>query len=221
MRQSKLLPRLEYGSLLSYAPRGDTSEIRHSREVMWKLKSDGFLANPRILISQWVARTVQQNKNNLEFGSFFHSEVILVPVPKSSLMQRGTLWVPERLATALVHFGLGKRVASMLERVKPVRKAAWSSPEERLLPAEHYDSLNVQKSISEPKGILLVDDIVTRGATLLAAATRLAEVYPRCTIRAFAAMRTISDPLDFSREYQPVRGEIVYRPEYGDTVRRP
>jgi len=89
-------------------------------------------------------------------------------------MRQGTLWVPHRLATALVDCGLGKKVAQFLKRVRPVRKAAWSTPEKRPLPQEHYESMEVQKPLSEPSNILLIDDIITRGATLLGAASRLA-----------------------------------------------
>jgi hypothetical protein len=34
-------------------------------------------------------------------------------------------------------------------------------------------------------------------------------------------MRTVSNPSEFRNLYDPVRGEIVYREERGDTLRRP
>jgi hypothetical protein len=40
----------------------------------------------------------------------------------------------------------------MLKRVKAVPKAAWSPPEERPLPLEHYESMEVQKLLSDPNG---------------------------------------------------------------------
>ncbi len=79
----------------------------------------------------------------------------------------------------------------------------------------------VQKPLEEPERILLIDDIITRGSSFLGGASRIHDVYPKCEIRAFAAMRTITNEFDFGKEYAPVKGEITYRPEVGDTIRSP
>ena len=215
-----LLPELQYGALLSYASHGFSAEVKRSKDIMLVLKRDGFVQDPPILMSQWVAQTIQQNRNMLAFDSFFRPNTILVPTPKSSLMKEGTLWVPHRLAIALVNCGLGKEVAQILKRVRPVSKAAWSSPEKRPLPHEHYESMEVQKSLSEPSNILLIDDIITRGSTLLGAASRLAEVFPSAHICAFAVMRAITNECDFEKVYYPIVGTIRLRTE-GDTLRWP
>jgi predicted amidophosphoribosyltransferase len=215
-----LLSELQYGALLSYASHGHSAKIQHSKNIMLTLKSDGFVQEPPILMSLWVAQTIQQNRNMLPFASFFQADTLLVPTPRSSLMKEGTLWVPHRLATALTNCGLGKEVAQILKRVKAVSKAAWSTPEKRPLPREHYESMEVQKPLSEPGNILLIDDVITRGATLLGAASRLAEAFPDARICAFAAMRTITNESDFEKEYCPVVGRISLRPEE-DTLRRP
>jgi predicted amidophosphoribosyltransferase len=214
------LSQLEFGALLTYTPRGNTPKAQHSKDVMLALKRDQFVNTPPILMSEWVAKAVQQKMAELPFASFFRQNTILVPVPKSSLMQPNTLWVPERIATALVATGLGKQVASCLIRTKAVPKAASSSPSERPTAIQHYESISVQGSLSKPDEILLVDDIVTRGATLLGAANRLAEAFPQSHIRAFAAMRTISSQNEFENLYAPCTGTIdLY--ETGDTFRRP
>jgi len=158
--------------------------------------------------------------SSLPFVSFFQPDVILVPTPKSSLMRPNTLWVPERIAAALVEAGLGKEVVPCLVRSKSVSKAALSRPQERPTPAEHYESMGVQKRLSKPGEVMLVDDVVTRGATLLGAANRLADVFPQTRIRAFAAMRTISDLSDFIKVYDPCTGTITLRAS-GDSLRRP
>jgi phosphoribosylpyrophosphate synthetase len=59
--------------------------------------------------------------------------------------------------------------------------------------------MQVQKVLSEPSNILLVDDIITRGATLLGAASRLAEAFPKAEIRAFAVMRAFQAKMNSSR----------------------
>jgi len=211
------LTQLQFGSLLSYCPRGDSPELQLSKDVMRALKLDKFVEDPLVLMSRWVAQTIQQNISSLPFASFFQPDTILVPTPKSSLMQPNTLWVPERIATALVEAGLGKEVVPCLVRVKSVSKAALSPPQERPTAAEHYGSMSVQKRLSQPGEIVLVDDIVTRGATLLGAANRLADVFPQTRIRAFAAIRTISNPDEFSKVYDPCTGTITLR-ALGDTT---
>lgn len=187
---------------------------------MLALKRDQFVDTPPILMSEWVAKKMQQKIAELPFAHFFQPNTILVPIPKSSLMQPNTLWVPERIANALVAVGLGKQVASCLVRSKAVPKAALSSPSERPTTEQHYESLSVQGSLSKIDEILLVDDVITRGATLLGAANRLAEAFPQSSIRAFAAIRTISNQYEFESIYAPCTGTIdLY--ETGNTFRRP
>lgn len=41
--------------------------------------------------------------------------------------------------------------------------------------------------------VVLVDDVITRGATIAAAATRLLEAFPNMSIRAFAVAHTESE----------------------------
>jgi hypothetical protein len=214
------LSQLEFGALLTYAPHGDSQECRQSKNVMLALKNDGFVEDPPILMSELIAQTVKRKMSELPFASFFQPNTILIPTPKSSLMRPNTLWVPERIATALVRIGVGKDVASCLVRASPVRKAAFCAPSDRPTAAEHYESMSVQGSLSHPSEILLVDDIVTRGATLLGAANRLADIFPQTRIRAFAAMRTISNPGEFRKVYDPVVGTIDLW-DSGDTFRRP
>jgi hypothetical protein len=214
------LAQLEFGALLTYAPHGDSPECRNSKDVMLALKNDRFVGNPPILMSELIAQTIQRKMAELPFASFFQPNPILIPTPKSSLMQANTLWVPERIANALVRMGIGKAVVSCLVRANPVRKAAFCAPSERPTAVEHYESIGVQGSLSPPSEILLVDDIVTRGATLLGAANRLADVFPKAQIRAFAAMRTISNPIEFQKVYDPCIGMIDLW-ESGDTFRRP
>jgi len=214
------LYQLEFGSLLSYTPRGSTQKAVHSKNVMLALKRDQFVGKPPTLMSEWIARNMKQKMAQLPFASFFQSNTILVPVPKSSLMQPDTLWVPQRIATALVTAGIGKQVASLLIRTNAVPKASLSSPSERPTAAQHYESITVQRTLSKPNEIVLIDDIVTRDATLLGCANRLADAFPQCSIRAFAAMRTISDPTEFESVYSPCIGTIdLY--DTGDTFRRP
>ena len=217
------LTRLEFGSLLSYTPRGSSNEIQKAKDVMLIIKNDGFIEQPPIQMSQWIAKTIQKNIKNLPFAPFFDKDSSLVPVPRSSLMKEDTLWVPERIASALVQRHLGKEVVPCLVRETPVPKSAWSDASERPTPSRHFETIAVQGSIKDPppEKFVLVDDIVTRGATLLGSANRLLEAFPKAQVHAFAAMRTISVPSKFTNMYDPQSGTIEYRAWIDDTLRRP
>jgi hypothetical protein len=214
------LSKIAFGSLLSYSPHGDSEKAIKSQNVMKLLKSDDFVQDPPILMSDLVAHRVEEKIKELPFGPFFHSKPILVPTPSSALTKPDTLWVPDRLAKALVRRGLGRNVVQCLKRVKPLPKAATSAPSDRPKAIEHYYSLQVNNILSEAEEIVLVDDIITRGATLLGSANRLADIFPKAHITTFAAMRTISNPEEFENIYSPVIGTIELSAN-GETFRRP
>ena len=160
-------------------------------------------------------------KNNLEklpFANFFKVNPVLVPTPNSSLTKADTLWVPQRLATALVNNGLGKKVSSCLQREKPLR--TFHTNADRPKAHEHYNSMSVQKELSEPDEILLIDDFITKGATFIGAANKLADAYPTANIRAFAGIKTISKPEKFRKIYDPCIGKIkiVGEETYNDCI---
>jgi hypothetical protein len=217
---------VEFGSLLTYSPRGASDSEQRSRTWMQNLKNDLASSNPPIVMSRRISNVLKERMETLPFAHFFKVNPILVPVPNSTLMRPDALWVPRRLANALVLDGLGLAVAECLKRVLPLRKSATSSAGDRPKAYQHYASLEVQKMLSESKEILLVDDIVTRGATILGAANKLIDVYPEAHIRAFAAMRTISPmrtmspPQRFRSINEPCVGEITLRDD-GEAFRRP
>jgi hypothetical protein len=112
----------------------------------------------------------------------------------------GPLWVPRRLCEELLRAGLGARWEPLLVRRLPVTRSARAGPGGRPSVRDHYESLAVRPPYgSDPLGedttaITLVDDVITKGATLLAGACRLAEAFPRATVRAFALLRTQNPP---------------------------
>jgi len=46
---------IEFGSLLTYSPRGNTDEESRSRTFKAKLKSDGYLEKEKILMTEYIA----------------------------------------------------------------------------------------------------------------------------------------------------------------------
>ena len=211
---------IEFGSLLTYSPRGTTDEEARSRTFKAKLKTDGYLEKEQILMTEYIAQGIKNNLEKLPFADFFKADPILIPTPSSSLTKANTLWVPQRLATALVNNGLGKKVSSCLERTKPLRKSHTSLSANRPKAQEHYDTMAVQKELSEPGEILLVDDFITRGSTFIGSANRLIDAFPNANIRAFAGIKTISRPENFRKIYDPCIGKInlVGKESFNDCI---
>lgn len=213
------ISRIEFGSLLSYSVRGASQKDKESKTVMRNIKQDSVL-DSGILTSEYVARELKKGIKGYSFADFFNSDTVLVPIPKSSLSMAGTLWVPERITTALINNGLGRTSEACLERATAVARSSGQRVGfKRPKPSEHYESMRVKKLLCEPKEIIMVDDVVARGSTFLGAINRLAEAFPSAKIRAFAAMRSISSPEDFKDIVDPQKGEIFMN--NNDPRRRP
>lgn len=212
MSYNLTLSKLEFGSLFSYSPHGSSESELIAREAMLLIKTDKFFGDPPKLMSRFISSLIVKD-GNLPFAHFFDNAPILVPIPNSSLMQDNALWVPQRIASELYDSGFGMGVADMLLRKIPLPKAATSRAENRPKAAQHCKSLEVQETLILPKEIVLVDDIVTKGATLLGAANKLKKVFPEVNIRAFCAMRAISPSSKFRDVYDPCVGAITLHGE--------
>jgi hypoxanthine phosphoribosyltransferase len=70
-----------------------------------------------------------------------------------------------------------------------------------------------------PPRVLLVDDVITKGRTLLAAAARLQDSFPAAEIRAFAMLRTMGFVQRVDHLLEPCVGEIRW--SAGDAHRSP
>lgn len=214
------LSKLEFASLLSYSTKGTSDQELNSKNWRNIIKNDHYVSSKSetLLASNLVAELIAQNIHKLDFADFFSTNTLLVPIPSSSLLKSGSLWVPQRLAVALSQKGLGK-TNDCLIRTKPLPRASTSLAENRPKAIDHFNTLAVNAILSNPSEILLVDDVITRGATSLGAANRLAEAFPNAKIRVFVAMRAVSPPDKFVDVYDPRKGivELVG----SNTYRRP
>jgi hypothetical protein len=224
---SSLWKRLEFASLIAYAPRPDEvlearrSEAKLSRNLVLALKDGRLFGSPPESVASRIVRHLRSSPTSAQaFTKVSTGAPTLVPVPRSTLLTKGGLWVPEQIAQELVRGGFGASVAILLERTEPIPKAATSLSTERPTAQLNYDTLRVTRSVEAHSGFLLVDDVVTAGATLLGSASRLAEAYPGVPINAFAAARTVSLADRFRQAIEPVVGTIVLK-ENGRTQRDP
>lgn len=165
-------------------------------------------------------------------STLFARESVLVPVPGSAPPGRG-VWAAQRLALALQGVGLGGSVWPGLERRFPVRKSATALNADRPTVRQHYESFavtgrwNVTERPSPPERerpcpsgrMVIIDDVITKGRTILAAAIRLHEAFPHADIRAFALVRTMGLVPDVGQALSPCHG--VVRWAGGDSRREP
>jgi len=201
---------LAYGAFLAYCPRGDDELHKASRRWRDALKNDAIVGNPPKAMTRLVADRMCASLAGTALEGFFTSRTVIVPVPGSSVPQPNQLWVPKRIAEALVEAGIGANVWCCLNRVKRVRKSSNSAPADRPRALEHLESFTVELGLHAPDEIVLVDDVVTRGATLMAAAMKLDARYPKTRIRGFAVMRAVSEPAEFVAIRSPVVARFVW-----------
>jgi hypothetical protein len=212
-----LLSKITFGSFLVYAPRGTSELSNKAKQFVRALKEERLIGVPPQSPSVYAARRLAEERRNGILEELFGSSPLLVPVPRSSFTVEGGIWPAYNIASALIAQGIGVTVLPCLERVKAVPKSAFAASGSRPKPLDHYESIGAVKMIADREQLCLVDDVITKGATLLAAATRLQEAYPRAKIVAFALVRTLGFVEDIQRIVEPAVGTITFR---GDEAAR-
>jgi hypothetical protein len=147
-------------------------------------------------------------------------EVALVPAPKSSPLVEGALWPARRIADDLVRRGLGKEVIPCVRRAVRVPKSAFAGVGERPTAKTHLESLAVDIPLARPSRIAVVDDVVTKGATLLAVASAVKDIFPEADVRVFAMLRTMGLQPEVERILEPCVGAIRLS-AWGEADRQP
>lgn len=202
-----LLSEVPFAAALVYSPRGQSAESKKSRDQV---------RDPLKRGDSEFLRTVSEHlrpflPDDLAAG-FLAPDVVLVPTPRRApLASKDALWPGRLLAEALVRGGLGARVLPCLTRTEAVPKSAFAAPGERPMPERHYATMRVERELLEvPKRITLVDDFVTKGATLIAAASRVKEAFPAADVRVFALVRTMGLIPDIEAIGAPCVGRITF-----------
>jgi hypothetical protein len=206
--------RITFASCYVYSPCGSGAACERSRLLRALLKS-----GDTNFIIKYAFRVRQQVGDDSPLAGFVCPYHVLVPVPGCSRTAAGTMTVAEHLATAMVEAGLGGGVWNGLHRAWSVPKSATAARGSRPTVGTHYDSFAIDATTALPPQVVLVDDVVTKGRTLLAAAARLQEAFPAAEIRAFAMLRTMGLVQRVDHLLDPCVGEIRW--SAGDAHRTP
>lgn len=160
----------------------------------------------------YIARRLREEISNHDcLRDCFSGEVIAVPAPRSAPLVQGGLWPTLKLCEALRDAGVAKDIHPLLIRTTAVNKSATAGPGGRPTPEAHYASLaaaQTRPSVEQGTRFVLVDDVITRGATQLACFARLREVFPDTPISCFAFVRTASGA-EVDSVLAPVAGVIT------------
>jgi hypothetical protein len=205
---------IDYASCYVFSPTGTGAVCERSRLLRTLLK-----AGDPSFIQKYAGRVRQQAEDSPPLAGYFGATDVLVPVPGSTPCTAGGSWTAEHLAMALLKVGLGGTAWPGLHRVRAVRKSAAAAPGDRPTVSVHYESFVLEPTTIAPKRIVLIDDVVTKGRTLLAAASRVQEAFPGSQVRAFALLRTMGLVPGVLQLLDPCRGEIRWKA--GDAHRSP
>jgi predicted amidophosphoribosyltransferase len=208
-----LLSKLDFASCYAYSPWGKSQESDRSRSFRSRLKK-----GDRGAIDRYAGRIAEQFHAG-HLGKQFGLDATLVPVPGSAPLVAGALWIPMRICEALRERGLGGEITPIIQRARAVRKSAFQAGSERPSLTEHYESMAVDEIAPEAAQYIVVDDVVTSGCTMLAAASRLADAYPGIPVTGFAVARAMYDE-EVESIVSPVVG-IIRPSRNGRAYRRP
>ena len=208
-----MIDRVTFASCYVYSPAGESGICARSRLLRALLKE-----GDAHFMFKYAIRVRQQMEPAAVLAGFFLADDLLVPVPRSAPRVGGT-WAASELARALVEAGVGSTMWPGLHRISAVRKSATAAKGRRPSVGRHFDSFRLEPPEIRPRRVVIIDDVITKGRTLLAAAARVREALPETQIRAFALLRTMGFISDLRGLLEPCRGEIRWM--RGDARRIP
>lgn len=216
---------VEFAAFLVYPSAGGATRSESERKAknliinMKQLRVSPRLDPPHVL--DFIFSRFEKAATAPPFQQFFDNPgMAVIAAPSSSLTRPNSVACPPAIAQCFLLAGMASRVLPAVHRMKPVPKAAYSVASERPTLLTHYESMGLPKVVlvDPPTDILVVDDVVTSGATLLAAVTLTREAYPAARVRAFGMART--DRVPAGQLSEPIVGVIEVGAD-GRTRRRP
>lgn len=199
---SAVTPSVAFTSCYVYSPRAAGWLAESSRVMCRRVK-----ARDPLWLAHYAGCVYRSSLRDRELAEIFNRAAVLVPVPGSERTGLGP-WTALRLAIALKQVGLASGIWIGLRRRYAVTKSATAVSAARPSVQQHYDSLVAMPPPMPMRKIVLVDDVITKGRTLLGAAARLRTLLPSAEVRAFALIRTEGFAHHIERLEQPCHGVI-------------
>jgi predicted amidophosphoribosyltransferase len=196
------LASVRFASCYVYSPRGSGWLAEDSRVLCARVKT-----NHPLWLSHFAGHVYRSSLQDRELAGLFAHGAALVPVPGSARTGESP-WGALRLAVALSGVGFGIPVWIGLRRRYAVIKSATAAAAARPSVQQHYNSFAATLPPMPMSKIVLIDDVVTKGRTLLAAAARLRSISPHVDIQAFALIRTQGFAHRLERMTEPCYGVI-------------
>lgn len=154
------------------------------------------------------------------FPEYFGSDTVLVPVPGHAPMREDTVWPAQMIAETWVRWRLAQSWIPILERTAHIEKSATFSGRRTI--DRQLETIDAVRTVEPLRRIVVVDDVITSGATLFAVTQMVADAFPEAAVKAFALVRTLSDE-EITEKDQclvPVVGTIALNSD-GTTTREP
>ena len=207
------LSSVTFASCYIYSPRAQGWLAEASRQLCDRVKSSDPLWLPR-----YAGAVYRTSLGNRHLAALFPHDAVLVPVPGSARTGEAP-WAAFRLALALSEVGFALRIWTGLRRRYAVTKSATAPSAGRPTVHQHYESFAALPAANPIHSVVLIDDVITKGRTLLAAAARLRAELPFADVRGFALIRTQGFVNHIERLAEPCCG--VVRWARGDARREP
>ena len=182
---------LPFFSLWSFQPRSSrqewSDEAAKAYRLMSAIKNNQLFGNTLA-----IPGSVQYLKKNTNWIEIFGTDRIAIPVPKSAPRHKDSLWVPLEIANALRDEGLVADVSECLERVKRVNRSSTAGRGNRPSPIDHFNTIqfDLMNNFGD-SGVILVDDVITRGSTIVGCTALILDAVPGVDMKAFTMLRTM------------------------------
>ncbi len=174
-------------SLFPYLPQKRNGGDRGNklRRLCWALKN-----GDRKAVS-WVVDRVLQLAQSPPLNGIVTADSVLVPVPGHAPHRRGSVWPTWALTRWMVARGLAESDETMPKRWTVVTRSATAATDQRPMAINRLQSFRVDSPFAPPHQIVLLDDAVTTGATMLAGVSAISGAMADLRVCGFAFFRTV------------------------------